>query len=184
MGEAVRKLTGKAFLFGYLSERKCKYATLQSLNLVFGQSGGGITYYEYEREHRFASKKVLERITGAPFPSFSVLEYTKGRIHFRGSYSDLLLIEFKEYPSDCFYQALDRLASSQSSGWSNNNDDYEYRRRWMGRGLPPKRVPSEYMFYSPVDNMTLEIHIEKGNKQVKIESSYSFSTLIDDGYSN
>jgi signal peptidase I len=40
MGETVRKLIAKAFLFGYLSEHERKYATLQSLILVFGQAGG------------------------------------------------------------------------------------------------------------------------------------------------
>jgi RHS repeat-associated protein len=47
-GETVRKLITKAFLFGYLSEHERKYATLRSLILLLGQSGGGNpTLYGY-----------------------------------------------------------------------------------------------------------------------------------------
>jgi hypothetical protein len=64
-GETVRKLTGEAFLFGYLSEHERKYATLQTLNLVFGQSGGGVKYHSENQKNTPCQR----RPSGIPFRS-------------------------------------------------------------------------------------------------------------------
>ena len=101
-------------------------------------------YYQYRREHRFADKEVLERITGVTYPDFKVVKYTEGQMSVLRDYRDELTIEFKEMPSSAFYQSLDSLVATD------------------GNGFPAPQGESEE------EDMMFNIHIEKGSKQASI----------------
>lgn len=85
-------------------------------------------YYDYRREHRFADKEVLERITGVTYPDYKVVEYTKYHRHFLGGYNDKWIIVFEETPSAVFYQSLDSLIATGNSDWSRGDNGYSFSR--------------------------------------------------------
>ncbi len=116
-------------------------------------------YYDYRREHRFADKEVLERITGVAYPDFEVVKYTKGEESFLGDYHDELTIEFKEMPSAAFYQSLDSLVATDV--WFLHDNVYSFSAIW-GNGFPAPQGESEE------EDMMFDIHIEKGSKQAVI----------------
>lgn len=116
-------------------------------------------YYDYRREHRFADKEVLERITGVAYPDFEVVKYTKGEESFLGDYHDELTIEFKEMPSAAFYQSLDSLVTTDV--WFLHDNVYSFSAIW-GNGFPAPQGESEE------EDMMFDIHIEKGSKQAVI----------------
>lgn len=122
---------------------------------------GSSEYYDYRRENRFADQKVLSRITEAPFPSFTKKQYIKGRTSFTGDYMDELLIEFKETPSDDFYQIIDSLINVPNSDWHRSNDGYWYSKIWGNDFPAPKGEDDE-------EDMTICIWITKGNKEAMI----------------
>lgn len=126
---------------------------------------GLYTYYNYEREYRFANRRTIERITGVTLPNFKVIEYTKGRMSFQGDYNDQLIIEFKETPSAPFYQTIDSLIATNHTGWTGgwavHDDTYSYDYMW-GNGLPaPNGEDSD-------EDMTFSISFKKGSKQAII----------------
>ncbi len=116
-------------------------------------------YYDYRREHRFADKEVLERITGVTYPDFEVVKYTKGEESFLGDYHDELTIEFKEMPSAAFYQSLDSLVATDV--WFLHDNVYSFSAIW-GNGFPAPQGESEE------EDMMFDIHIEKGSKQAVV----------------
>lgn len=116
-------------------------------------------YYDYRREHRFADKEVLERITGVTYPDFEVVKYMKGEESFLGDYHDELTIEFKEMPSAAFYQSLDSLVATDV--WFLHDNVYSFSAIW-GNGFPAPQGESEE------EDMMFDIHIEKGSKQAVI----------------
>lgn len=116
-------------------------------------------YYQYRREHRFADKEVLERITGVTYPDFKVVKYTEGQMSVLRDYHDELTIEFKEMPSSTFYQSLDSLVAADV--WSLYDNVYSFSAIW-GNGIPAPQGESEE------EDMMFNIHIEKGSKQAVI----------------
>ena len=123
---------------------------------------GASKYYDYQREHKFANKKVLSRITEAPFPGFRKKQYIRGRTSFTGDYMDKLSIEFSEIPSDEFYQTLDSLANVPDSNWHRKKDGYWYNKVWGNGLLAPKGENDE-------EDMSLLIWITKGDREARIE---------------
>lgn len=143
--------------------------------VVIASAIGGIS-----RKHRFDDAKTLTRITEVEFPEFKVIEYEKGRTGFHGDYSDELVLEFKEMPSEEFYTILEYLADRGNANivekdsvdgnlyftesyykqtyWSfTNNSTYYYSRVW-GNGLPAP--PGE----DDEEDMSLSIQIKRGEK--------------------
>lgn len=121
--------------------------------LVWGE------YSDYRREHRFADKEVLERITGVTYPDFKVVKYTEGQMSVLRDYRDELTIEFKEMPSSTFYQSLDSLVATDV--WFLHDNVYSFSAIW-GNGFPAPQGESEE------EDMMFNIHIEKGSKQASI----------------
>lgn len=109
---------------------------------------------EVSRKHRFDDTKTLTRITEVEFPKFKVIEYEKGRTSFHGDYSDKLVLEFKEMPSEEFYAEI-----AESANWNIKNDSTYYYSRVWGNGLPAP--PGE----DDEEDMSLNIQIKRGDKR-------------------
>lgn len=111
--------------------------------------------------YRFRDHHTIGRITGTSFPAFIVREYKEGKRSFTGDHTDILLIEFREIPSDVFYKSLDSLINESNSGWSVSENQYSYSIVW-GNGFPaPKGENDE-------DDCFINITLEKGKKLAKI----------------
>ena len=111
--------------------------------------------------YRFRDHHTIGRITGTSFPAFIVREYKEGKRSFTGDHTDILLIEFREIPSDAFYKSLDSLINEPNSGWSVSENQYSYSIVW-GNGFPvPKGENDE-------DDGFINITLEKGKKLAKI----------------
>ena len=112
---------------------------------------------EISRRYRFDDAKTLTRITEVEFPKFKVVEYDRGCKSFHGDYSDELVLEFKEMPSEEFYAALEN-----SSEWSSSDEgSYFYSRMW-GNGMPaPKGEDDD-------EDVHLSIKIQRGEKRFHV----------------
>lgn len=121
------------------------------------------TWSEISRKHRFDDAKTLTRITEVEFPKLKVVEYDYGGSSFHGDYSDELILEFKELPSEEFYAVIDSHARCDNhDGWYVEGDStYNYSRMW-GNGLPAP--PGE----DDEEDMSLEIEIKRGEKRFHV----------------
>lgn len=118
------------------------------------------TMGEIWHRHRFDDAKTLTRITEVEFSKFKVIDRERGDRSFHGDYSDELILEFKEMPSEEFYTSIEALADS--TDWYIEGDSiYCYYRMW-GNGMPaPKGEDDE-------EDMFLNIEIKRGDKQFHV----------------
>lgn len=124
---------------------------------------GYATYFDYERKYYFADEDRIERITGVRFPDIEIIEYNEGKRGFTGDYSDRLIVEFEELPSEKVYQTLDSLIESGKTGWRKNEDAYVFSATW-GNGMPAPKGESED------EDRSFSIYFKKGSKKATINS--------------
>lgn len=125
---------------------------------------GYATYLDYERKYYFADEDRIERITGVRFPDMEIIEYNEGKRGFTGDYSDRLIVEFEELPSEKVYQTLDSLIESGKTGWRKNEDAYVFSVTW-GNGLPAPKGEYED------EDRSFSISFGKGSQIATIKSS-------------
>ena len=117
---------------------------------------------DYYPRHHFVRPRVIENITGVRLPKYKVIEYNKGRRSFQGDYSDEFVLEFKEMPTDEFYQLL----NEQYEHNTNYEGIVEYTFDCMwGNGLPAPKGESEnddYTFYIEIPKDSKTFYIEAG----------------------
>ena len=103
---------------------------------------GYFTYVDLQRKYYFTDEDRIERITGVRFPDMNIVEYNKGRTSFTGDYTDVLLVEFEEIPSEKVYQTLDSLIYMDKASWRKKGDSYEFSMMW-GNGMPAPKGESD-----------------------------------------
>ncbi len=122
---------------------------------------GKFAYDLYQRTHRFADNEKIERITETEFPEFDVVECEPGLGSFTGDYTDRLIFEFDEIPSEEYYQMLDSLIATQKTDWYRNENEYVWSRMW-GNGFPAPNGEDDD------EDMSLTIRFAKGSKNGEI----------------
>lgn len=70
----------------------------------------GVCWYQsyYYPKHHFVKPSVIENITGVKLPNYKVIEYDMGEEQSNGYYPQKYVLEFKNIPSEEFYQELDK----------------------------------------------------------------------------
>lgn len=69
----------------------------------------GVYWYQYYYpKHHFVKPSVIENITGIKLPKYKVIEYDMGEEYSNGYYPQKYVMEFKNIPSEEFYQELDK----------------------------------------------------------------------------
>jgi hypothetical protein len=114
-------------------------------------------YYQdyYYPRHHFVRQRVVENITGVPFPKYKVVDYRQSKS--RMDKSDSFTLEFKEMPSEGFYKELEEHFNCFEPG------KYSYSAIW-GNGIEAPKGESDK------DDGTFHVEIEKGSKTFYIEA--------------
>ena len=105
----------------------------------------------YERKHKFADKATIERITNSNFPSFKIVDYTKGGAAFTGDFIDVLEIKFEKSISSEFIHELDSLSSIDNSGWIKKNTGYRFSMMWGNEMPAPKGESDDEDWFISID---------------------------------
>lgn len=122
---------------------------------------------DYYPRHHFVRPRVIENITGVRLPKYKVIKYDKGveyeksRLSFLIDYTDEFVLEFKEMPSEEFYQQLHDKYDHHKN--ENGITEYSFYCMW-GNGLPAPKGESES------DDYTFSIKILKDSKTFYIKS--------------
>ena len=120
-------------------------------------------YVDYQRKYYFTDDDRIERITSVRLPDMKIMEYSEGKRSFTGDYSDRLIVEFEEVPSEKVYQTLDSLVDTDKTGWRMNDSAYMFSATW-GNGLSAPKGESEN------EDRSFCIFFKKGSKRVTINS--------------
>lgn len=123
---------------------------------------GYVTYLDYERKYYFTNENRIERITGVRLPDMDVVEYDQGRTSITGDYTDWLLVEFEEIPSEEVYQTLDSLIASQKTGWRKQGVVYKFSVVW-GNHFPAPTGENED------EDRFFDISFEERSRQAVID---------------
>lgn len=124
---------------------------------------GYVVYLDYERKHYFVDEDRIERITGVRLPDMDIVEYQPGYSRIMEDYSDCLLVEFEEVPSEDLYHKLDSLIHTEKTSWRRNGDVYEFSMMW-GNGMSAPKGESDD------EDRIFSISFEQGSKKAMIHS--------------
>ena len=119
------------------------------------------TYVNHQRKYYIVDEDRIESITGVRLPNMEVVDYIEGERGFTGDFSDRLIIEFEEIPSEIVYQTLDSLIDTGKTGWRMNDNTYEFNSMW-GNGMPAPKGEKDN------EERSFSISFNRGSKKASI----------------
>lgn len=136
---------------------KCLFAVLMSVICITSCKDKS-TY-----EPPYANVERLSRITGVELPEYTVISDSLVWRNWMGDSESIMIIEFKEQPSEAFYASLDSMVVSDSQYWStmNNGASWWFHRSWGNVYPAPEGEDPKYDNY-------IQVEIPREGKTVKV----------------
>lgn len=106
-----------------------------------------------EYEPPYADAQRISRIMGIDMPEYTVISDSLVWRNWMGDSESIMIVEFKEQPTEAFYASLDSVMVADSRFWGMKNDgaSWWFHRSW-GNGYPaPEGEDPERDDYIEVD---------------------------------